>query len=215
MKEIEIDAVSFFREVAKIASTDSVEATLDRIESVKASYEEFLSALFQSAETVSDVVLAYNVVSKMFKGLFNFKIPEDYKNYLVWWYGLDLRPRDQGLKDIRRQFNGCIACTERAHKDAIDWLREFVRKCDSGFFKAISAAVAQLPQGVMLPETSIDELGLSPRAYGCLSRANILTVAALLECSENDLLNIRNFGERSIKEIVDKLAGYGLSLKEE
>ena len=52
----------------------------------------------------------------------------------------------------------------------------------------------------------IDDLDLSVRSFNCLKRAGIHSVRQLLDFSENDLLNIRNFGVKSIEEVKDKLA---------
>ncbi|MBN2083025.1 DNA-directed RNA polymerase subunit alpha [bacterium] len=60
----------------------------------------------------------------------------------------------------------------------------------------------------------IDELGLSGRAANCLRNANIRTVAELTECSADQLMSFKNFGEKSLVEIVDKLAEMELYLKE-
>ncbi len=62
-------------------------------------------------------------------------------------------------------------------------------------------------------DKSIEDLALSVRSYNCLKRANIHTVRQLVEFSENDLLNIRNFGVKSIEEVKDKLEEMGLGLK--
>lgn len=60
----------------------------------------------------------------------------------------------------------------------------------------------------------IDDLDLSVRSFNCLKRAGIHSVGQLLAYSENDLLNIRNFGVKSIEEVKDKLTSMGLSLKQ-
>ena len=62
-------------------------------------------------------------------------------------------------------------------------------------------------------EMTIEELDLSVRSYNCLKRAGIHAVRQLVEFSENDLLNIRNFGAKSIEEVKDKLISMGLNLK--
>lgn len=62
-------------------------------------------------------------------------------------------------------------------------------------------------------DKQIEDLGLSVRSYNCLKRAGIHSVRQLVEFSENDLLNIRNFGVKSIEEVKDKLESMGLSLK--
>ncbi|MBA4370244.1 MAG: DNA-directed RNA polymerase subunit alpha [Coriobacteriaceae bacterium] len=64
-----------------------------------------------------------------------------------------------------------------------------------------------------LLETPIEELDLSVRSYNCLKRQGVNTIGQLTECSESDLLNIRNFGAKSIEEVKDKLQQMGLGLK--
>lgn len=61
---------------------------------------------------------------------------------------------------------------------------------------------------------SIEELDLSVRSFNSLKRANINTVAELTERSEDDMLKVRNLGRKSLEEVINKLAEYGLSLKE-
>jgi len=60
--------------------------------------------------------------------------------------------------------------------------------------------------------TPIEELDLSVRSYNCLKRQGVNTIGQLTECSETDLLNIRNFGAKSIEEVKDKLQAMGLGL---
>lgn len=60
----------------------------------------------------------------------------------------------------------------------------------------------------------IEELNLPSRSYNCLKREGIHTVGELVARSEADLLDIRNFGAKSIGDIKDKLAELGISLKD-
>ena len=62
-------------------------------------------------------------------------------------------------------------------------------------------------------ERQVEDLDLSVRSYNCLKRAGIHSVRQLVEFSENDLLNIRNFGAKSIEEVKDKLQSMELGLK--
>ncbi|MDO4798793.1 MAG: DNA-directed RNA polymerase subunit alpha [Coriobacteriales bacterium] len=62
-------------------------------------------------------------------------------------------------------------------------------------------------------DKQIEDLDLSVRSYNCLKRAGIHSVRQLVEFSENDLLNIRNFGVKSIEEVKDKLETMSLGLK--
>ena len=59
---------------------------------------------------------------------------------------------------------------------------------------------------------SIDALDLSERPQNCLARAMVSTVGQLLEYTEEDLLNLTNFGQKSLDELVAKLDELGLSL---
>ena len=62
--------------------------------------------------------------------------------------------------------------------------------------------------------TPIEQLDLTVRSYNCLKREAIHTVGELLTRSEADLLDIRNFGQKSIDEVKAKLQTLGLALKD-
>ena len=59
----------------------------------------------------------------------------------------------------------------------------------------------------------IEDLDLSERPRNCLKRAQVNTIGELLLKSEEDLLNITNFGQKSLDEIIQKLDERGLSLR--
>jgi DNA-directed RNA polymerase subunit alpha len=62
---------------------------------------------------------------------------------------------------------------------------------------------------------TIEELNLSVRSYNCLKREGINTVGELVQKSEAELMDIRNFGQKSIDEVKAKLDELGLTLREE
>ncbi|GKT03173.1 DNA-directed RNA polymerase subunit alpha [Furfurilactobacillus sp. WILCCON 0119] len=64
-------------------------------------------------------------------------------------------------------------------------------------------------------EMTIEELDLSVRSYNCLKRAGINTVQELTDRTEADMMKVRNLGRKSLEEVKAKLAGLGLSLKQE
>ncbi|MEX2486993.1 MAG: DNA-directed RNA polymerase subunit alpha [Nitriliruptoraceae bacterium] len=70
---------------------------------------------------------------------------------------------------------------------------------------AIGDPVAEMP---------IEDLDLSVRSYNCLKREGVQTVGQLREKTEQELLEIRNFGAKSVDEVKDKLAEMGIALKE-
>ncbi|MDA8056541.1 MAG: DNA-directed RNA polymerase subunit alpha [Actinomycetota bacterium] len=87
------------------------------------------------------------------------------------------------------------------------------------------ADLEEEPQGLELGEVStvgtgspdldlrIEELDLSERPRNCLKRAQVNTIGELIERTEDELLNITNFGQKSLDEVIQKLDERGLSLK--
>jgi DNA-directed RNA polymerase subunit alpha len=59
----------------------------------------------------------------------------------------------------------------------------------------------------------IEELDLGVRSYNCLKREGIQTVGDLISKTEAELLNIPNFGKKSIEEVVEKLEARDLALR--
>jgi DNA-directed RNA polymerase subunit alpha len=87
------------------------------------------------------------------------------------------------------------------------------------------AEMSDEPQGLELGEVAvtatgspdldlpIEDLDLSERPRNCLKRAQVNTVGELLLKTEDDLLAITNFGQKSLDEVIQKLDERGLSLK--
>jgi len=71
-----------------------------------------------------------------------------------------------------------------------------------------------VPDTVTSPdlELPIEALDLSERPRNCLRRAQIKTVGELVQRTSEDLLNITNFGQKSLDEVIAKLDELGLSL---
>ena len=62
--------------------------------------------------------------------------------------------------------------------------------------------------------TPIEDLDLTVRSYNCLKREGINTVSELIALGEDQLMNIRNFGSKSVDEVRDKLTSMGLRFKD-
>jgi DNA-directed RNA polymerase subunit alpha len=62
------------------------------------------------------------------------------------------------------------------------------------------------------PDARIEELDFSVRTYNCLKKASIFTIGDLLQISESDLMQIRNFGKKSLMEVKEKLSSLGLTV---
>jgi DNA-directed RNA polymerase subunit alpha len=71
------------------------------------------------------------------------------------------------------------------------------------------AAATPTSPNLLLP---IEDMDLSVRSYNCLKREGVATVGELVQKTEQDLLDIRNFGQKSIEEVKQKLQDMGLGL---
>jgi len=78
------------------------------------------------------------------------------------------------------------------------------------------AQIEEEPSRLAMPEElynmPVEQLDLSVRTMNCLRRGGIATVGELASKSEKELLNLRNFGQKSKQEIVERLEALGLSL---
>jgi DNA-directed RNA polymerase subunit alpha len=75
----------------------------------------------------------------------------------------------------------------------------------------VSAVAVDLPPALAKP---IEELDLTVRSYNCLKREGINTVNELINLTEDQLMNIRNFGMKSVDEVRDKLTSMGLRFRD-
>jgi hypothetical protein len=64
-------------------------------------------------------------------------------------------------------------------------------------------------------QTAIEKLELSPRTLNCLKRAHLGKVGQVLELTNSELLKIRNFGEKSLEELLAKLLSKEMLSEEE
>ncbi len=60
----------------------------------------------------------------------------------------------------------------------------------------------------------IEEMEFSVRTFNCLKKESVNSVGELIERTEQELLDIRNFGKRSLEEVIQKLAQFELALRE-
>ena len=64
-------------------------------------------------------------------------------------------------------------------------------------------------------EMTVEELDLSVRSFNCLKRAGIDKVADLISKSQDDMMRVRNLGQKSLEEVIAKLHSLGLSLRKD
>jgi DNA-directed RNA polymerase subunit alpha len=68
---------------------------------------------------------------------------------------------------------------------------------------------------VITDERPVEDLELTVRSYNCLKREGVDTIGQLATMTEEELMNIRNLGMKSVDEIRSKLLEYGYSLESE
>jgi DNA-directed RNA polymerase subunit alpha len=112
--------------------------------------------------------------------------------------------------------NGTVTPSDALGQAAQTLSEYFLRFVEfpGGGMRAILPAATSNGTGGGAPDARIEELDFSVRTYNCLKKANVLTVGELAQITEMDLMNIRNFGRKSLTEVKEKLAQLGLSLKD-
>ena len=71
----------------------------------------------------------------------------------------------------------------------------------------------ELSEKDKLMEMTIEELELSVRSYNCLKRAGLTTLADIVEKRENEMMQVRNLGKKSLEEVINKVKDLGLEFK--
>ncbi len=72
----------------------------------------------------------------------------------------------------------------------------------------------RLPLPLKQYNMPIEELGLSVRTFNCLKRAGITKAGELLEKSEEELLKIKNFGQKALEEVMGQFKAMGFVSEE-
>jgi DNA-directed RNA polymerase subunit alpha len=93
------------------------------------------------------------------------------------------------------------------------YFQHFMQFAGAGLAGVEGFALPAVDTGEHAPDTRIEDLDFSVRTYNCLKKANILTLGDLVQTTEADLMQIRNFGKKSLLEVREKVHHMGLSLK--
>jgi DNA-directed RNA polymerase subunit alpha len=122
---------------------------------------------------------------------------------------------DEGEKDrliLEIWTNGSVTPQEALSQAAAILVNLFNPLKDISFEPQEGEEPAEGPES----QIPIEELQLSVRAYNCLKRAQINSVADLLDYTQEDLLEIKNFGQKSAEEVIEALQQrLGITLPQE
>jgi DNA-directed RNA polymerase subunit alpha len=81
------------------------------------------------------------------------------------------------------------------------------RRADRG-----TLVTGSIPSHIL--DMPIEQLDLSQRTYNCLKRSQITKVGQVMQMSEDELLSLRNFGQKSLEELRERLRQHGLLTEE-
>ena len=186
-----------------ICTLDSADAHLD-MELVVESGKGYVPAESKEGQAIGVIPVdaIFSPVQKVNYSVENTRVGQ-MTNYdkitLQIWTDGSLNP-DEALK----QASGVLV----QHFQMIADYREIVNvPVEQGGALPKGATDFQIPQRVY--DTPIEELDLTVRAFNCLKRSGITRVGQVLMMSRDDLLAVRNFGEKSLNELKDTLVARG------
>jgi DNA-directed RNA polymerase subunit alpha len=103
----------------------------------------------------------------------------------------------------------------RALQEAARQLIEILGLFTDGYEASQMESRSRIGRPVITDERPVEDLELTVRSYNCLKREGVDTIGQLATMTEEELMNIRNLGMKSVDEIRSKLIEYGYTLESE
>jgi DNA-directed RNA polymerase subunit alpha len=101
-----------------------------------------------------------------------------------------------------------LSCSSKILKDHIQLFINFDSEPEEEKVETEKDAETERLRKIL--STSVDDLELSVRSHNCLKAANIKTLGDLVRRDENEMLKFRNFGRKSLAELIEIVDNYGL-----
>lgn len=138
----------------------------------------------------------------------SFEIQEEIKEilFLEIWTDGSLTPKEalyEASRNLIDLFIPLINSERKEINSEID--KEKESNTNSLPFQLSSLNAEEMTKDIAFKHIFIDQLELPARAYNCLKRVDVHTIADLLNYSENDLVKIRNFGKKSVEQVLEAL----------
>jgi DNA-directed RNA polymerase subunit alpha len=102
-----------------------------------------------------------------------------------------------------------------ALQEAARQLTEILGLFTDGYEGSRTEARGRVGRPLITDERPVEDLELTVRSYNCLKREGVDTIGQLATMTEEELMNIRNLGMKSVDEIRSKLIEYGYALESE
>ena len=103
----------------------------------------------------------------------------------------------------------------QALQEAARQLTDILELFTNGYEGPRTEARNRVGRAVINDERPVEDLELTVRSYNCLKREGVDTIGQLATMTEEELMNIRNLGMKSVDEIRSKLIEYGYQLESE
>ena len=103
----------------------------------------------------------------------------------------------------------------QALQEAARQLTDILGLFTNGYEGPRTEARNRVGRAVINDERPVEDLELTVRSYNCLKREGVDTIGQLATMTEEELMNIRNLGMKSVDEIRSKLIEYGYQLESE
>jgi DNA-directed RNA polymerase subunit alpha len=103
----------------------------------------------------------------------------------------------------------------RALQEAARQLVDILGLFTDGYERSRMDVRSRIGRPVITDERPVEDLELTVRSYNCLKREGVDTIGQLATMTEEELMNIRNLGMKSVDEIRSKLIEYGYTLESE
>ena len=103
----------------------------------------------------------------------------------------------------------------QALQEAARQLTDILGLFTNGYEGPRTEARTRVGRAVINDERPVEDLELTVRSYNCLKREGVDTIGQLATMTEEELMNIRNLGMKSVDEIRSKLIEYGYQLESE
>lgn len=103
----------------------------------------------------------------------------------------------------------------QALQEAARQLTDILGLFTNGYEGPRPEARSRVGRAVINDERPVEDLELTVRSYNCLKREGVDTIGQLATMTEEELMNIRNLGMKSVDEIRSKLIEYGYQLESE
>ena len=125
--------------------------------------------------------------------------------FIEIWTNGSITPKEALYEAPRSSIDLFIPFLHAEKKEIINGLENKYESNNMSYFSSFSPLADKITKEVTFKHIFIDQLELPARAYNCLKRVNVHTISDLLNYSQDDLMRIKNFGKKSVEQVLEAL----------